>query len=291
MGVAPPYRVASEGVSAGAWTMREGETQVAIGEWLPVWDVSQVFAAQRHVELDLDAVYTATGLATRTALSLAVSYVSDFEGDAARVELKGQTGLVPVNIDIELAGAMLGASVALHSRLSLDVDLEPDGSPRAWRRGSVLWEDTKRIRLYGESSQLPIMEVDFRIAGLNPAAPWYLDLGADLELPTMGAILLLLNDRFPLVGLAARDFDPERRDLAVVRTAIRADVARTLVEFALAQDDLERDWPDESLGAVLAALVRRMGRPGELRVVRDRDPHKWAAECAATFGLLREPLQ
>ena len=99
------------------------------------------------------------------------------------------------------------------------------------------------------------MEVDFVEFNLDPAAPWFVQVGPDLELPAMGAIVLLLNARFPLVTEATREFTADRPELGVIRSMLYMDVARTLVEIALAHDDLSAEWPDDSLGDVLATLV------------------------------------
>ena len=157
----------------------------------------------------------------------------------------------------------------------------------------MLWQDTKKVRLHGDSSQFPLSVVDFAEADLDPGAPWYVDLGNDLELPAMGAILLLLNERHPLVVAAAKDPSSERPELAVIRSVMFADVGRTLVEYALGQEDLERDWPDDSLGAVLKAVIKSyFGQSvAELRLLRDTDPVRWSATAASSLGLLREPLR
>jgi hypothetical protein len=226
-------------------------------------------------------------------LALSVVYASEFEDAACTMPLDLTAGTAHREIAIEIPGQLLGTSVELSTALILAEPGEAQGEPVAWRRGSILWRDAQKVRLYGDSSQFPITEVDFRDCGLDPAAPWFVEIDGDLELPAMGAIQLLLNNRFPLVSDAARILDPERPELAVVRSELFADIGRTLVEFALAQPDLENEWPEDSLGAILTSIVRsRFGESArDLRTLRERDPTAWAAKVAASFGLLREPLR
>src|SRR5262249_47303958 len=149
-----------------------------------------------------------------------------------------------------------------------------------------------RVRLYGDASRFPVTTVDFADHGLDPAAPWWLEIGSELELPAMGAVQLLLNSRFPLVVEAARDLDPARPELAVLRSSLYADIGRTLVEHALAREDVQQEWPEDSLGEILVGLLAARFREPlpDLRALRHRDPAAWSARLAATFGLFREPL-
>jgi len=178
-------------------------------------------------------------------------------------------------------------------RLCLQKRGRSNGKPVAWRRGSVLWQEAKKVRLYGDSSQFPLMEVDFKEFDLEPAAPWFVQVGSDLELPVMGSILLYLNQRFPLVIEAVKELGPDRPELAVIRSLLYADVGRVLADTAVTHDEITDDWPEESLGAVLSALLagRFNQPPHELRILRDNDPAEWAALLEARFGLLREPLR
>jgi hypothetical protein len=297
MGEARPYfEPTPEAVRGGAWTAEFGGEERVLGDWLPYWDVSQTLRVKRQLEIDLSRVYAEARLPSDAQLALSVVFSSEFEDEACRITFAESEGVVPVDLEFDLEGYALGSSVELLTSLVLsqagNAHDRADG-PAAWRRGSVLWRDEKRVRLYGESSQFPVMEVDFAHLGLDAAAPWFVDIRSDLALPAMGSILLLLNDGFPLVTEAARELNVDRPELAAIRSVLHADVGRVLVEFALAQDDLESEWPDESLGAVLRAVVesRFSKSPSELRNLRDQDPAKWTASVQATFGLLREPLK
>jgi hypothetical protein len=108
----------------------------------------------------------------------------------------------------------------------------------------------------------------------------------------MGSLQLLVNAGAYRVVEALTEDDGEREDLAAIRSVVYADVGRQLVEHALTYEELEREWPEESLGAVLQALIRTRFTEsvGELRRMRDSDPAGWNAKVSAAFNLLREPL-
>lgn len=294
MGDALPYFTpAAEAVQAGAWSTSQGSTDVALPEWFPAWDISHHLIAARRIEINLDQVYAATRIPTSSHLGLSVVFVSDFEHQVYASTFEQDGGSTVSEIAVDIPGQLLGPLVTLSTGLVLRDPGVRDEGPIAWRRGSVLWNDVKKVRLYGDESQFPITEVDFADWNRDPSAPWFVEIGPDLELPAMGAVQLLLNSRFPLVIAAARGDEGGRPELAVVRSQLFADIGRTLIEFALAQDDLEQDWPDDSLGAILtAAVTSRFREPiSDLRLLRLQDPPAWAAKTAGAFGLLREPLR
>ena len=295
MAEALPYLVATdETVRAGAWRTDLGRGAVGLPDWLPEWDLAQTLLTRRSVEIDLLKFWEETRLARGTPVTVAVTWQSCYDDLAAEVPVPlDASPAAQLELAVELPGHLVAGTVAIRTSLILAEEGGRAGAiPVAWRRGSVLWRDVKKVKLHGSASQFPISVVDFGRAGLELGAPWSLDVGADLGLPAMGSVLLLLNERFPIVVAAARDRSSDRPELAAIRSALFADVGRVLVEHALAQEDLDHEWPDDSLGAVLQALVSSRFRESfaELRRLRDGDPTAWNARAAAAFGLLREPL-
>jgi hypothetical protein len=293
MGDALPYVTPSEdAVRGGAWTTTQPDgSSAAVSEWLPHWDISQDLRLARRIEIDLDKAYDESRIPTSSRFGLSVVFASEFEDEIYGETFDETTGTLHPEIVIEIPGRLLGTTVTLSTALILRDEAPQTDQPVAWRRGSILWSDRTRIRLYGDVSQFPVTEVDFADCGLDPAAPWFLEIHPELELPAMGAVQLLLNSRFPLVVASARELDGHRPELGVVRSTLFADLGRTLLEFALAHDEIEREWPADSLGEVLSnSLTGRFHEPvSDLRKLRDQDPPAWAAKMAAAFGLLREP--
>jgi hypothetical protein len=149
------------------------------------------------------------------------------------------------------------------------------------------------VRLYGDSSRFPLIVGDFHEFGFDDSAPWFIEVGSELDFPAMGSIVLYLNERFSHVTEAVRDHGADRDDLKVIRSALHADVGRVLVESALSHDDIGDEWPEESLGDVLSTLLQSRFSEGidDLRHLRSQDPATWAALLESRFGLLRQPLQ
>lgn len=291
MGDGFPYLVATDdAVRAGAWTCDLGHGRSSLPDWLPAWDVSRRLSVGRQVKVDLAMVREQTGLVD-AVLAVSVTFRSSFDDLFELVQLSSTARCECLNLQITLDGSKLGSSVTLTTSLVLvekgeasDADL-----PRAHRRGSVLWRDMRRCRLQGDASQFPFASANFAELGYPRGAPWFIEIAPELDAPAMGAVQFFVNDRFPRVVEAARDFSADRKDLAAIRSAMVADAGRVLIEYALGREDLDAEWDEDSLGAVLAASLRSRvtGTRDELNRRRVSDPHGWSADLAAAFGLMR----
>jgi hypothetical protein len=290
-----PYRPADDDhVRAGAWTMLVNDEPAVLPAWLEEWDYGTPISVRRQVEVDCAGVVQDTGLDHSTSVGLVVgwrvsgSLLSGVAGPPHALKLDSGTTLVDLAVD--LAGVDLGPALELETILFLIGHHSPPTDPIAHREASVLWRDKQKVRLQGDESQFPLAIIDFVGRGLQSGAPWQLTIGDDLEAPAMGQIQLLINERFSTVVAAVTDTDATPSGPAV-RSALRADVGRTLVERALREEEvLEREtWPDDSLGGVLSAVVRARfsERPAELKRVMETDPVTWAALTAQTFGLFQ----
>jgi hypothetical protein len=295
MAEALPYRVAGDtSVRAGAWTLvRDGEVG-PIPAWIEAWDYSMSVHVSRQIEIDPAALRDDTGLQPQDVVQVAVTW------RVAGSLLNGATmGGVPIGLDdastvveigLELPGTDLGPALELETTLLLTAPAGSRSGPVAHRPGSVLWRDTKRLKLLGDESQFPMAIVDFAAQGLAARGPWTLLLGSDLEAPVMGQAQLLVNTAFPTVVAAVREGDGP--SAAAIRSTLGADVGRMLVERALVDDEVVQrsDWPDESLGQVLRALVisRIGGSFQELKLQMKTDPIAWSARMSETFRLFAE---
>jgi hypothetical protein len=283
---ARPYRVADrDSVRAGAWSMTTPTGERALPEWLDTWDLGRRLDVRRRLVLDGEAFRRSTALTQESALAIGVVLATQsFTMTIARERVRLIDGAMTIDLTAELSGRLAADVATLRTTVTLD-EAPASSAPRtATRRGSVLWQDRCVVRLHGDSSQFPITVIEFGKAdGFDAAAPWQLDLGTDLERPAMGMVRLFVNRRFAHVveGLTG---DVDGPGAALLRSMMFADVGRTLVERALSIDDLESDWPEESLGAVLRDLTARLSVPLDaLRKERETDPMAWAARCHATF--------
>ncbi len=285
-----PYVVASdEAVSAGAWFTDLGGGRQPIPEYLPAWDLTSSLSVERMVDVDLPRLRAQTGIDENAGLAVSVAYSTErLDGCLTRIELSGAEGVVPVSIEVTLSGALMSSRVQLVTSLILTGSAGHVAGPVAWRAGSTLWRDSRSVRLHGDATQFPLEVVDFSAHGINPAAPWFLQLAGDLSLPVMGSVQLLVNTRFPHV-VDALVHAASREPLHVaIRSSLTADVGRTLVEHLLATDDEHQDWPDDSLGDALRKLAagNMHGDANYLRGQRDSDASGWSSEAAAAFGLM-----
>jgi hypothetical protein len=291
---AAPFRLApDDAVRAGAWRITTSDGDEPLPDWLADWDISQALVVAQALEIDPPRLTAEAGLPAETPLDVTVLIASGLEIEACAVPVPPGGG--EMSIELPLEATLLASTASLSTRVVLrdPGDRSAADSRIAWRRGSILWEEVRSVRLYGDASQFPIMEADFADLGLDAGAPWFLQVSSDLERPAMGSILLLLNDRYPLVLDAAKDIHAARAELSVVRSALSADVGRLLVEIGLSHPEIGEQWPEDSLGGVLRAIVksRLRGTTEELTALREQDPAVWGSLLASTFDLLREPLR
>jgi hypothetical protein len=285
---ARPYRTPDASIRPGAWTIKQDGADMPLPEWMPSWDLSQNLTASRRLIVDVGLLRSETQLPPTARLALSVACVSDFEIPTTYRELADGDD-DELTLELEVPGTLLGGTANFRTSLVITDHAAQRHEAVAFRRGSVLWQDMAKVRLYGDSGRFPMIVADFAECGFDVLAPWFVEVEGDLEQPAMGSIVLYLNERFPRVVEAARNLDPERDDLRLIRSALYADTGRVLVENALTQHNIHEDWPDESLGRVLRSLLGRFNEPlGELRSLRTEDPSRWASKLQARFGLFKE---
>ncbi|WP_280435970.1 hypothetical protein [Nocardia carnea] len=217
-------------------------------------------------DLILAAVWTSTGSRLRgTAMRVIVP-------DHGAVELRA-----------ELPGCELGGLLQLDTVLALSQRRHGSDRPVAPRRaGSVMWSDRAQIRLQGDAPQFPIAIVDFAKTNYPQGAAWHLEIGTNLEAATMGSLLLLVNERHAMITEALQPAGKPSPQDQLALAILHADVARTMVDFALRHTEFEDiDYPDDTIGATLQELLGRLF-PGrsltDIRLRAEHSPNVFAAE-------------
>lgn len=289
-----PYRRAAAGsVTMAEWSLKseEGEA-VPLPAFIPDWDFQKDLSLETVVGVDLDAVRASAALPDEAEVALSVIWSSTGSGLrrlADRVPLNGG-GTRSAQLSFTVAGSDSGGVLSVETQLVLVKALEnpiPAGPRRA---GSVLWRHEAKVRLQGDASQFPMAVVDFKKAGYPENAPWYLDIGPNLEAATMGAVVLLVNSGTPTVLNALRRADRASYAERLIQSAMRQDVVRLMVERAVADDELTDDsrFEPDTLGHMLLGLLRTF-LPGtsltSLRMTRLTDPALFSAKIQHAVGL------
>ncbi|MDX3190279.1 hypothetical protein PV458_17865 [Streptomyces sp. MN03-5084-2B] len=293
---APPYRTAPTGaVVAGPWQWLIDDVPGELPDALSDWDYRMDLSLRQPVTVDVDLVRQATGLPPTAKLTLAVIWTASGSGLKAagdRIVLP-EKGVANVDLTAVLAGNQLGGMLGLETTLVL-AEFCQDGelaSPR--RAGSILWTSKYETRLQGDAPLFPIAVVDFAKTQYPEEAGWHVEIGGDLETATMGALLLVVNERKRVLVDAMRNAAKPRPVDRVVLSTVHADVARTLVEYALRDQDfnLEFDYGDETIGSTLQALVGRFF-PGQslahLRRRQGQSPTAFATELQHAVRIFEE---
>lgn len=294
MKAVPPYRCPDEGsVRPGPWTLRTGDVRNALPDVIATWDYQATLHLERRIEVDIEKVLEQTGLGEHAPLALGVLWTANpsaLRGAPARVPLRGRSGDVEVVVTASLDGRLLGGTLEIETALFLERALEKSPRPRAWRAGSVLWRDTAKCRLQGDAPLFPIAVVDFSALGHDPRAPWFVEVGNDLDALALSSVQLLVNTRAEEVVEALENAADPSDHHAAVLSAMYYDTGRTLLESALSREDLQpgRDFEEETLGDVLSGLLVQLFPRYDLtalRRLRGQDPPRWASEVAAALAL------
>jgi hypothetical protein len=284
-----PYRVPREDVvQAAGWRLVLEDGELPLPEALPDWDYQMDLHLRRTVTVELDEVRGQCGLPAQAALSLAAVWTatgSNLSGPARQVRLAGD-GTARVDLDVRLRGADLGGLLSLDTVLVL-AERRPEArasSPR--RAGSVLWSDRIELRLQGDAPQFPMAVIDFSLTSFPVDAAWHLQITGDLDSATMGSLLLLVNERNPVVTTAFQKASRPSQTDRLVLSVVHADAARTMLEHGLSDEDFQDDanFPEGSLGATLLSLFQRIFPDQsitDVRLRRQQSPALFASELQA----------
>ncbi|WP_209310946.1 hypothetical protein [Streptomyces spiramenti] len=258
-----PYRAPSEeAVAAGPWSLVTEDGEVPLPSALPDWDYHMDLQLRSSVRVDLDRVRAESGLAGDAALALAAVWTatgSNLSGPAQHERMTGD-GTVTVDLDVLLRGSDLGGLLLLDTVLVL-AERHTHSRPSAPRRaGSVLWSRRDEVRLQGDAPQFPMAVIDFARTSFPDRAAWHLQISGSLESATMGSLLLLVNEKNTVTATAFENAGRPRPLDSVVLSAVYADAARSMIEYALDSDDFADDagFPEGSLGATLSSLFDRL---------------------------------
>ncbi|MET7916807.1 hypothetical protein ABZU45_12880 [Streptomyces avermitilis] len=265
---------------------------VVMPEALPDWDYQMDLHLRRTVRVDLDRARSQSGLPTDAALMLAAVWTatgSNLSGPAQQVRLTDR-GTSTVELDVRLRGADLGGLLLLDTALVL-AERRSDARPSSPRRaGSVLWSDREALRLQGDAPQFPMAVIDFARTSFPDDAAWHLQISGGLESATMGSLLLLVNERNTVTATAFENAGKPRPVDRIVLSAVYADAARTMIEYALNNDDFaeDADFPDGSLGATLLSLFDQLFQDQpitDIRLRRRQSPALFASDLQAAVKI------
>ncbi|MFE9171564.1 hypothetical protein ACFYNZ_18905 [Streptomyces kebangsaanensis] len=270
--------------------MEDGE--VALPEALPDWDYQLDLHLRRRVQVDIDRTRRQCDLPAEAALSISAVWTStgsNLSGPAQQIRL-AESGMPTVELDFQLRGSDLGGLLLLNTALVL-AERRGDARPASPRRaGSILWSDRATLRLQGDAPQFPMAVIDFARTSFPDDAAWHLQISGGLEHATMGALLLLINERNSVTATAFQNAGKPRPVDRIVLSAVYADAARIMMEHALAHDEFteDADFPDGSLGATLLSLCDRLF-PGQsitdIRLRQRQSPALFASDLQAAVKI------
>ncbi|WP_228372737.1 hypothetical protein [Demequina maris] len=283
-------------IQAGDWLLVEDGEAIDLPTALAAWDYQSNLRVRRIVELEPLRIRNEVGLPAHAPIVLSVIWSatgSNLSGPAVSLRLGHEVRERHV-IEFSLRAADLGGTLSLRTLVALGARVTNAPETAPWRAGSILWMDTIDLRLQGDAAQFPMAVIDFAHTALPETAGWHLQITGGMETAAMGALLLLINSSHEQVVGAFEAASRPRPAQRAVLSAVRSDVARTLVEHALVRDDFDpaEPYPDGSLGATCADLFNKLfdGRSvTDVRLGREHSPGMFATELQAYTQLFQEP--
>lgn len=253
----PPYRMANDGRLVGdPWRRRGGAGESGgILEALADWDPSEDLVFARTVQFDAAGVREDTGLPTGWPLKLGVVWRSaDARSRGAGNVVLVEGDRVDEELHVSIQGTQLSSSVELITLVTLGMPI--DKAPiRAWRAGSILWQDAQSIDLSG-GSRFPMQSIPFSGWAWPAGAIWRLEWDAsELDVAVLGSLCVYLNQDHPLhAALVGRANEPQAH---AIRAAMYHDIARQLIRGALDSDEFQADrkYPARSIGRTIQGLI------------------------------------
>jgi hypothetical protein len=278
-----PHLVATaDRVTAADWVFQENGQRVT-DDPIAGWDPTMPLRLTRPLLVDGPGIRHDCGLARDDPLLIACVWLSPGTtlrgaGSAAQVP---ESDVAAVDLEVTIPGELVADRVMLASQVILADSVRPSTPLAPTIAGSILWQEETSVLLEGRGSRFPAEWVDFTTSGWLPSnGGWFLDWSPDEpDLPALAGIRLYLNTANAAVREAVATASPDLRHLAI-RSAIRYDVACTLVTRSLESDAFTSDWDEhaaESVGGVVQRLIATLlptespaGLRNEARDHRDR---------------------
>lgn len=172
----------------------------------PTWDYESNVSIVAEVDVDLERLAKESGYVSFAAeedfpvFSLLVNWSSNKtkqRGSSPRQVLKNGRNFIETKPNNSLLGG------ELHSTLQIDLwkpGVAFEDAVVATRPSSRLWaSDVLRVRLEGNSAQMPLIPVDFTDARIEPKrAMWKIDISRDLLRPVQAGMQVYINTGHPL---------------------------------------------------------------------------------------------
>lgn len=255
------------------------------------------FLATRTVILDQQGIRQDCMLGNEDRLRLAVIWHSTgtgLRGAGSRIDLEPDETGPQVDLQLQIDGAQISDTIRIETDLVLASTGTGNHRLAPHRAGSLLWRDVQTVQLGDDISFFPTELIDFgtNASWLPSDAGWYLDWDpADLEVPALGRLRLLLNSDHPVI---ARSVSGSEQSDRAVQDTIRFEVGRTLVMGALDSDDFVAQadtYPDGSIGTALRRLIHALFPTDTLtglQQYRRQQPFRFECQLQATLRLFHE---
>jgi len=290
--IAPFLVIPEDAVQCDPW-MIQMPLQGTLPAALPEWDSATDLRLERHMRLNIAAIWSACGLAEDDAIAVVAEWSS--EGTSLRgcsaPAVTGYRRQADLQVVVSCSGSEQGQALTLRTRIILHAAGSLAESPLAPRRpGSILWSESARVLLEGQGSRFPMETVNFEnLPGIPRHAGWHLAWSPlDPHLAISAAARLQINQSNQPVLDAVTAAQPDDRQ-QLVRRIVYWDVARRMITGMLDNPEFlgkAGAYEEGTLGAAVTTMIS-LHLPNEsvegLRAVRESNPDLYDTILQAAF--------
>jgi len=255
-----PYLIPSlENINIGSWQIYKDGNLCSLESTMPNWDPAVSIEAIINARINGLRVFEECGLSSDAVLSVSAIWSCEgtmLRGIGSKKIISFESSVKEYDLRVDIEGLLLSKWVELSVQLVLVKPSNIDKPFTAKYPGTILFKSSPfRVYLEGDGARFPIEVIDFENTQYPNDAGWALFWDPyNLHQTVLGDLRLYINSRHERVRCAVSENRPEDHDL---RESIRYEIAKSLVQGALSNDDFVEN-PDQYEPNSIGAVVRNM---------------------------------
>lgn len=247
-------------------------------EALEGWDYSSELRLSWEIGVDKPQLLEQCGLGPSTDIQLGFRWRSSkttlYESSVVAAVVNGRNS-VQVEVPSMLVGGALVITIFV---LVMGVESHENSPLAAQKPGSILWSESRTVFLEGAGSRFPLIAVDFPAGEMQKGMWEFAPSSTDLQVSALGAFNLRVNSAHPAVRKLLEK--PDASESKVLLAAIRADLNRQLIMWALREGQEIKSFDEDTIGGVLwATYIRHFPEADFEELVTTTGTSPWRVEA------------
>jgi hypothetical protein len=207
--------------------------------------------------MDIEQIWQSCHLAENDQLRFVLLWHSSGtnlrrQGNFVTIQRNGMAP--PFLLTAHIDGTELAEEIKIELQLVLAQPGNSSSKLAPHRPGSILWRESRVVKIEGEGSRFPVEAIDFgdQFQSLPAQAAWFLDWNPTaLDEPFLRSVRLFLNKEHKAVRKAIQNRTKEDKLLLEM---IHFDVSKDMITAALRNDEFVQNHQNYKPGTVGAAI-------------------------------------